>query len=302
MICSHSKKKRLSQYKHITIYKCSQCQLVFSSAKDEKSFNHKTLYKNYYRNELAGRFKFGVEWIIKLFRFFRAFKIKTISPDSKSILDIGSGRGFMLYFLKKYYHYQKAIGTQIDENMLKFSRKKLGLKVYGKDLLEIPFKNNSFDIVTIWHVLEHIKDPEKYLAKIYKLLKKKGKLIIEVPNFNSWTRKLTGKYWLGLDLKYHLSFFTPISLSKMLKKHNFRIENIHTFSLEYSTFISTQSLISLITKSDQFFFSWLQNGQFKSQIIYHLLLFIFLTPICFLINIFLFFSKKGEVLLITAEK
>lgn len=129
------------------------------------------------------------------------------------------------------------------------------MKIYEKDLLEINFGNNKFDIISIWHVLEHVQKPEEYIKKIYSLLKNNGKLLIEVPNFNAWTRKLTGKYWLGLDLEYHLYFFTPESLSTLLKKYGFKIDFVRTFSLEYSTFTSVQSLISWITKTDHFFSS-----------------------------------------------
>jgi len=299
-VCLHFKQRKLIQYDKSLLYRCPQCGLIFAN---KKKLNLKYLYKNYYKNELSiGKFRNGVEMVVKLFRFFRAFKVYTLSRYSQTILDVGSGRGFMLYFLKKYYHYHQLVGTQIDQRMIRFSRKKLGLKIYGKDLLKIPFKKASFDIVTVWHVLEHLKNPEKYLKKISQLLKKKGKLIIEVPNFNSWTRSLTGRYWLGLDLKYHLNFFTPQSLSYLLLNQNFKIKNVHTFSLEYSIFFSVQSVVSRLTKSDHLFFSWLQVEKFKPEIIYHLLLFLLFTPLCFLINLMLFFSKKGEILLVVAEK
>ncbi|MFC1711949.1 class I SAM-dependent methyltransferase, partial [Patescibacteria group bacterium] len=267
-----------------------------------KNISAKKLYKSYYNNEIMGRFKLGVELIVKLFRFFRAFKIFTISSNAKSILDIGSGRGFMLYFLKKYYKYQVAIGTQLNKKAINFSRSKLGLQIYNADLLKIPLQKSYFDVVTIWHVLEHIRKPELYLRKIHQLLKSGGKLIIEVPNFNSWTRSLTGKYWMGLDLKYHVNFFVADSLIKILKKNHFKINNIHTFSLEYSTFLSVQSLVSFLTKTNHLFFSWLQNKTKKTNLIFHVFLFIILAPPCFVINFMLQKSKKGEVLLIVASK
>ena len=146
------------------------------------------------------------------------------------------------------------------------------------------------------------QDPEKYLKKIYKILQPGGKLIIEVPNFNSWTRKLTGKYWLGLDLDYHLNFFTPRSLARIVNRQGFKVARGHTFSLEDSTFISVQSIMSAISQTDQLVFNWLQQSPFQPAIILHLLGFVILTPICLLVNLLLYPSLKGEVLLLIATK
>lgn len=302
MFCRHYLKIKISQYGNISIFQCRDCKLAFSSNL-QKKINPNKLYKNYYKNEiLTGRFKYGLENVIKLFRFFRAFKILTISPKTKKIIDIGSGRGYMLYFLKKYYRYTLTIGTQLDQKAYLFSKKNLKLNIFQKDFLGIPFKNETFDIVTMFHVLEHLQQPEQYLKKIYRVLNRRGKIVIEVPNYNSWTRLLTKQFWLGLDLKYHLNFFTASSLTKMLNRYHFKVLNIHTFSLEYSAFISAQSILSLITNSNQLIFYWLEGRKFSLNLIFHIPLFVLLFPICLIINLILFFSERGEVLLIIAQK
>jgi len=243
-----------------------------------------------------------VEYIIMVFRFFRAFKIFTLAPRAKSILDIGSGRGFTLYYLKKYYNYRRTAGTQISKNAFEFSRDKLRLEIYDKDILELSLENPRFDIITLWHVLEHVAEPEKYIKKIYDLLNDDGRLLIEVPNFDSWTRRITKKYWLGLDLNYHMTFFNPKSLRNLLGKYGFKIKSANTFSLEYSTFTSAQSIVSLLTRSDHLFFKSTQTAAFDKRIVRHIFLLAFLAPICLLINLLLYFSKKGEILLVIAEK
>ena len=296
-ICTHQNHQEAYHYGASTLSQCNDCALIYIS---KAEYDPKTLYKDFYRNEL-GRFNFGIEYLIRAFRLFRAFKIFTLYPQAKSVLDIGCGRGFTLYYLKKFFQFSIAVGTQISESALAICRR-LGLKVYEGDLLELSIDEHGFDVISILHVLEHVTRPEKYIEKIHDLLSDRGKLVIEVPNFDSWTRPLTGKFWLGLDLKYHLSFFTPKSLCRMLTKHGFKIKIVRTFSLEYSTFISAQSITSLITRSDQFFFQQIQNVKQKPLIFFHAFLIFLLAPICFLINGLLYFSKKGEVLLIVAEK
>ena len=301
VICDHPDSKEICRFETARLYRCSECEVIFSDRYSE-DVDLVTLYEKYYRNESSTRFSFGLEYVVRLFRFFRAFKIFTISPRAKRILDIGSGRGFTLYYLKKYYKYTRTAGIQISKNAFDFSRTKLRLEIYNKDLLELPLDNSKFDVITIWHVLEHVKKPEHYIERIQSLLDDHGKLIIEVPNFNSWTRIFTGKYWLSFDLKHHLFFFTPESLSSMLIKHGFEIKHIQTFSLEYSAFISAQSIVSALTMSDNIFFDALQTGKLNYIIVANAFFIMLIMPLCLLINILLYFSKHGEVLFIVAEK
>lgn len=263
--------------------------------------NKKEIYTNYYQKENAYRFGVIIEQVVKIFRFMRAWKVHTLKPKGKRILDIGSGRGWMLYFLRKYFNYDRTAGTQIANNAYRFSKEKLKLEIYNKDLLEL-FTGEKFDIITILHVLEHVENPEKYVKKMFELLEERGLLFIEVPNFNAWTRKLTGKHWLSLDPKYHRTFFTPESLISLLEKYNLKIKKIRTFSLEYSTFTSTQSILSLITNSDSYFFETLQNKNFNLKFVRHAFIFILLFLPCLFINLCLSFSKSGEVITIIAQK
>jgi len=300
-ICGHSNSEEILKFETARLYKCNECSVIFSD-RCREAFDSATVYEKYYKNETGGRFSFGIEYIVRLFRFFRAFKIFTVFPGAKRILDIGSGRGFTLYYLKKFYGYTRTAGTQISRNAFEFSRNKLGLEIYDKDLLTLPLDNGSFDVVTIWHVLEHVNDPESYIGKISDLLDDNGKIIVEVPNFDSWSRAFTGKYWLAYDLKHHLFFFTPASLSALLVKHGFEIKRVHTFSLEYSAFTSAQSIVSAITGSDSIFFRALQTGKLNFLTVIHAFFIMLLMPICLIINMLLYFSRRGEVLFIVAEK
>lgn len=301
MICQNKKFDIILKSDGYDICKCLSCGLIFSHKNEQKILDQTEVYSNYYKKGTGGRFSSFVEFIVKVFRFIRAYKIHSLNKKAKSILDIGSGRGWILYFLKKYFKYERAVGIQIAINAYKFSSEKLKLDIYNKDLLEISF-DKKFDIISILHVLEHVENPELYIEKIYKILDNKGTLFIEVPNYNAWARKLTGKYWLALDLKHHLFFFTPKSLTNLLEKYNFKVKKLNTFSLEYSTFTSTQSIVNLVTNSDSYFFEWLQHRDSNPKIIWHIFLFLIFFPLCFLVNLFLYFSKNGEVITIIAQK
>jgi 2-polyprenyl-3-methyl-5-hydroxy-6-metoxy-1,4-benzoquinol methylase len=301
MICQNENSKIILKPDGYNICKCLSCGLIFSRKNEEGTLNQTEVYSNYYKEDTGGRFSGVVESLVKVFRFMRAYKIHSLNTKAKSILDIGSGRGWILYFLRKYFNYERVVGTQIAINAYKFSTEKLKLEIYNKDLLELSFEK-KFDIVSILHVLEHVEKPEEYIKKIYELLNDEGTLFIEVPNYNAWARRLTGKHWLALDLKHHLFFFTPKSLTDLLHKYNFKIKKIETFSLEYSTFTSTQSVVNLVTNSDSYFFEWLSHRDSNPKIIWHTFLFILFFLPCLSINLILYFSKSGEVITITAQK
>lgn len=301
MICTHNERKNILEAKDFFLFKCFLCELIFLVKKNNTE-NNPTVYKNYYKKETGGRFGKPVELIVKSFRFLRALKIFFLQPKNKKILDIGSGRGWTLYFLKKYFKYKGAVGTQISENAYRFSKEKLGLEIYKDDLLNLDFNEKKFGIISLWHVLEHIQNPEAYIQKIYATLDDEGLLLIEVPNFNAWSRIISGKYWLSLDPKHHVIFFTPRSLKNLLKKYSFKIEKIKYFSLEYSVFTSTQSIVNLLTKTDNYFFEWLQEKRFNFKIIFHIFLFAIIFPLSLFFNLVLYFSERGEVINIVAEK
>jgi 2-polyprenyl-3-methyl-5-hydroxy-6-metoxy-1,4-benzoquinol methylase len=300
--CIHGNRRDFCKFDNTQLYECLDCFLVFREPVDADR-NPSCLYDDFYKNEMSSRFQSPVEYVVRILRLYRALKIYTISRRARTILDIGSGRGFFLYYLKKIFRYKRVVGIQISKPAVEFSRNVLGLEIYDVDFLDLQWEKNTFDVITMWHVLEHVIDPERYIAKIRDVLTPDGCFIMEVPNLTSWTRKITGKYWLGLDLKYHITFFSPESLSLMLERHGFRVTLVHTFSLEYSSFISIQSIISRLTRTNQIFFRWLQGRKYPlTQLVSHCVLVTLLAPICLLINLFLFFTKKGEVLCLVAKK
>ncbi|MFA5777758.1 MAG: class I SAM-dependent methyltransferase [Parcubacteria group bacterium] len=299
MFCKHEKRKNILKKDNFSLSECLLCGLIFLEKENENI--DLNIYKNYYKKETGKRFGAVAELAVKAFRFLRALKVFILKPKGKKIIDIGSGRGWMLYFLKKYFGYKTAIGTQISENAYEFSKEKLGLEIYNKDLLDLEF-NVKFDAITLWHILEHVPEPESYVEKLTGMIDDDGLLMIETPNFNSWSRILAKNRWLAMDPKHHTTFFTPDSLKSLLEKYNFKIKKIGTFSLEYSAFTSAQSIINLITGTDNYFFEWLQKKDFNLKIILHALLFTILFPVCFLANLVLYFSKNGEVINVIAEK
>lgn len=139
-----------------------------------------------------------------------------------SVLDIGCGTGALLYHLEKLGF--KVYGIDISERHLKYGREKFGLKnLVCENLIESNLPESYFDFITLYHTIEHLYQPIKYLEKIFKLLKTNGILIIAIPNCNSLQAKLFQDYWSGWDPPRHLIHFNKRTLSILLKKQGFKI-------------------------------------------------------------------------------
>ncbi len=150
-------------------------------------------------------------------------KVSLIFKENKGVgklLDIGSGTGdFLLTAKQKKW---EVYGVEPDEGARMLSEKK-GVTVL-KELQQIRQKN--FDVITLWHVLEHVPDLETYILEISKLLKPSGTLIVAVPNFKSWDAKHYQYFWAAYDVPRHLWHFSKTAIHSLFSKHQFELIKI----------------------------------------------------------------------------
>lgn len=304
--CNHSNSRLLYVINDYSIIECGICgfrktQPIPAPEEIEEIYN-----KKFYFGDKSRRFGTISELLVKFFRFLRAFEI-FILYKPRRILDVGCGRGLMLYYLKRYFKASDLIGTQFYDPAIKYAKEKLGLEVKKGELGDIFHGiEKDFDIICFWHVLEHIDDVDLYISLSYQLLKKDGKLLIEVPNSESFSKKLTGSSWMGWDVPNHLTHFTPDSLTKLLSKHGFTIIKKRYFSIEYSTFFTVQSVMNKIFGKQNVFFNLFRIGNVKPrcslEAVVHILLAIILAPFSLFVNFILYNTEYGEVVHYVARK
>ena len=92
----------------------------------------------------------------------------------------------------------------------------LGKGIKFGDTIE-KLESNSFDVITMWHVLEHVPDPVQQIKELKRLLKPNGTIIIAVPNFNSYDAKLYGDFWAAYDVPRHLWHYSKTSIQKLFE-------------------------------------------------------------------------------------
>ncbi|MEP3379641.1 MAG: class I SAM-dependent methyltransferase [Maribacter dokdonensis] len=143
--------------------------------------------------------------------------INKYANTSKTILDIGCGTGEFLITAKKNNWY--TVGVEINEAARNKSSKK-NITTY-KFVEEV--KSSQFNIITLWHVLEHLKDLNGTITKISSLLDTDGTLIIAVPNYKSYDANYYKEYWAAYDTPRHLCHFSQKSISTIFENHNLKV-------------------------------------------------------------------------------
>ncbi|HBL80115.1 MAG TPA: methyltransferase, partial [Aequorivita sp.] len=139
--------------------------------------------------------------------------------DVGSLLDVGAGTGDFLKVAKEKGW--QVHGMEPNKNAANLALEKgIDLKASLND-----FEGKQFDVVTLWHVLEHIPDLEETILKLAALVKPQGALIIAVPNFKSFDARYYGKFWAAYDVPRHLWHFSKESM-KNLFAENFQLKNI----------------------------------------------------------------------------
>ena len=140
--------------------------------------------------------------------------MKSDLNKNKSVLDYGCGSGDFVKYLRKksinaYGYDPNAEFNAIEETNFLTNRE--------------TWKNKKYDIIVLWHVLEHVHNPFFLIQLLKKRLNKKGKIFIAIPNFKSFDSKYYGKYWAGYDTPRHLWHFSRKSIHLIAKKYNFKI-------------------------------------------------------------------------------
>lgn len=150
-------------------------------------------------------------------------KLRLIASNNlggKTILDVGAGTGdFLLAAKTKGW---SVSGLEPNEQARALAKEKgISLVSSWQDLPQA-----SFDVITLWHVLEHLPNLENNIANIKSLLKPNGILIIAVPNFKSWDAKHYKEFWAAYDVPRHVWHFSKEGIKSLFSSFQFKIEKI----------------------------------------------------------------------------
>jgi SAM-dependent methyltransferase len=148
-------------------------------------------------------------------------------PESGRLLDVGCSSGAFLATARD--DGWSVVGTEQAEFAAQRAREEHGVTVFTGSLLP-PEDAGQFDLITAWHVLEHLVDPLDALRSLRDRLASNGTLFIDVPSWGSIGRRVRRERWAQLTPPEHLNFFTKRSLSSCLRRAGFRDTNAFTMT------------------------------------------------------------------------
>lgn len=197
---------------------CAKCGLRYTRPLPNEGELAALYTENYYvRNSSR---LLSTDTFRRLFQYSVLWQHRRTFAERQSgrILDVGCGNGDFLAALKA--RGWEVYGTEFSPAACDLAREK-GVAVQQGDLLSAAFPDGFFDVVTLWHVFEHLPEPRNELAEIQRILSSDGLLVIEVPNNGSLGFRLTKKKWYHFDVPRHLQHFTPETLRQILLDTSF---------------------------------------------------------------------------------
>lgn len=146
--------------------------------------------------------------------------IERLQTKKGALLDIGAGTGDFLVVAKRQGW--KITGIEPSEKAKNIAA---GKGVTFIDSIAL-VKDNSFDVITMWHVLEHVPDVEQHIMELRRILKPDGVIVVAVPNFNSFDAKYYGPFWAAYDVPRHLWHFSKTAVEKLFAMQGMKLTEI----------------------------------------------------------------------------
>jgi 2-polyprenyl-3-methyl-5-hydroxy-6-metoxy-1,4-benzoquinol methylase len=258
------------------IVQCESCGFKFTNPRPTEE----SISKYYQSSDYISHSNTSKGIINSLYQIARRFTIsnkvnlvKSVHPDGKKILDYGCGTGEFLNAIKKAGWNAKGIEPGLEAK--NYARSHYLLEVYdSSEISNLP--QRTFDIITLWHVLEHIHKLNETIKIFKKLLTENGKLIIAVPNSDAADSKIYKNEWAAYDVPRHLYHFDAETIKQLFQNHQMGIKKILPMSLDafYVSMLSEKykknqlGLLKGILNGAKTYFKSLFNKQNSSSLIF----------------------------------
>ncbi|PLX01586.1 MAG: hypothetical protein C0594_12910 [Marinilabiliales bacterium] len=238
LICSSSHISNIIGYENAFLVKCNQCGFVFSKKipSDDELVKH---YDNYSRDDYLS--PITSQRFNELLDGFEKYR------KTNKILDIGCGVGYFLEVAKS--RGWECFGTEFTNEAIEINRQK-GILMNEGPLQTKNYKENQFDIITSFEVIEHINNPLDEIEAIKKILRPSGLFYCTTPNFNSLSRKKYKQDWIMIDYPEHLSYYTAKTINYLFTQNGFKKKKVSTTGIR-SQNIPISNIISEESKDEK---------------------------------------------------
>ena len=200
--------------------------------------------------------------------------INSFQTQEKHLLDIGCGTGDFLETAKN--NGWQITGIEPSDNAREIANKKTNNSVYKIEQL-LKLEPNSFDVISLWHVLEHLPNLDEHIKIFKRLLKPNGRLVIAVPNYKSFDALYYKSFWAAFDVPRHLWHFSKTGIQKLFAQENFDVEKIEPMKFDafYVCLLSEKYKSGFMNPIKAFWVGFKSNTRAKQTKEYSSLIYVF---------------------------
>ena len=217
-----------------SIRQCSRCGLA---ATDPPLSGAERFYPAAYRRYGRATLRL-LRWLYRR----RVRRWASRFPTCGSALEIGCGDGWMLATLRDQGW--RVLGSERSAEAARFAADVNGIPIVLGGLDEIT-DSEQFDLIILFHVLEHVEQPLDMLRRCSALLRPDGLIVVSVPSLASWQARVTGRSWFHLDVPRHRHHFSPGTLDAAMQKSGLRVVHTKWVSFEHDPYGWFQSLMNM---------------------------------------------------------
>jgi len=224
-ICNSDRIKNFMMKDRWNIVRCDDCGLVFlkniPSDEELKNIYDDSFFKDGQKSPIEGS---NYEENPTFYNAQKRLeKIKKLGHEKGNLLDIGCATGI---FMKAASSTYDCTGLDISNAATDFAINEMGLNAKCGTIFNLDFERQYFDVITMWDVIEHVRDPSKYIEKVSQILRPGGLLVLSTGNIESLMFKIQRKNWHLLIPPFHLYYFNKTNITKLLENHGFEIKRL----------------------------------------------------------------------------
>ncbi len=261
-------------HESFALTKCTNCGFIFTNPRPDQ-----TVIQKYYESQdyishtdKANNLTNILYKIVRYFTLSSKLRILNKLSKKKTLLDYGCGTGDFLKHCQS--NNWNVTGVEVNDSANQLAKEKIGGSIFN-DINDID-KADQFDIITLWHVLEHIHDLNKVFKKLKTKLSKSGHLIIALPNHESLDQKIYKEHWAAYDVPRHLYHFNPLTFNKLASEMDMKVVSIIPMKFDsfYVSLLSEKYKTGTTSYIKSFINGWksnrwaLKNGNNYSSLIY----------------------------------
>lgn len=210
------------------IQKCVNCQFVFTNPRPPANAIGKYYLSDNYISHMDGSQKLLDKIYLAARKFTLRWKEQLITKQQHigELLDVGCGTG-------EFINHMKTTGWQVaGMEPTETAREKATQKIQQKIYKNLAGVNQQFNVITLWHVLEHVHELNETIEKIKLLLNDTGTIFIAVPNHESPDATFYHQHWAAYDVPRHLWHFSKTTMQHLMNKHGLKIQKIIPMKLD----------------------------------------------------------------------